>query len=139
MAETIKFELVSPERLVKSIVVDMVVVPCTEGDIGVLPGHTALIGTVRPGVVRIHKSGKVAERIFVSGGFVEVTPERCTLLAEEALQVDGLRTDRTTQRLAAAEEALENAGNEMEKARAETELATARAMIAAMTPETIVH
>ncbi len=139
MAETIKFELVSPERLVKSIVVDMVVVPCSEGDIGVLPGHTALIGTVRPGVVRIHKGGKVAERIFVSGGFVEVTPQRCTLLAEEAVQVDALRTDQAAQRLEAAKEALENATGEGDQAKAQAEQAIAEAMIAAMVPENTIH
>lgn len=132
IAEKVEFELVSPERLVKSQSVGMVVVPCSEGDIGVLPGHTPLIGTVRPGVVDIHENGKVTESIFVSGGFVEVTPERCTLLAEEALSVDLLNRDTAQARLEAAEKALEKAETDIEKGNAEAEIATAEAMIMAL-------
>ncbi|MDH5489950.1 MAG: ATP synthase F1 subunit epsilon, partial [Rhodospirillaceae bacterium] len=84
LPEMVEFELVAPERLVQSKSVGMVVVPCAEGDIGVLPGHAPLIGTVRPGVVDIFENDKITDRVFVSGGFVEVTPDRCTLLAEEA-------------------------------------------------------
>ena len=129
--QTVEFELVSPQRLVKSLTVGMVVVPCTEGDIGVLPGHTPLIGTVRAGVVDIHNGGKVTERIFVSGGFVEVTPERCTLLAEEATPVEDLKADEAQARLDAAKMALDKASSDTEKAHAEAELATAEAMLAA--------
>ena len=85
MADTIQFDLVSPERLVASEPVEMVVVPGGEGDLGVLPGHSLLIGTVRPGVIDIHEGGKVKAQIFVAGGFAEVTAERCTVLAEEAV------------------------------------------------------
>ncbi len=71
MADTIDFELVSPDRLVKSQPVEMVVVPGAEGDLGVLPGHSPLIAEVRPGVIDIHEGGKVGERIFIAGGFCE--------------------------------------------------------------------
>ncbi len=87
MAETIAFELVSPERLLLARPVEMVVVPGTEGDFGVLPRHAPLIAAVRPGVIAIFEGGKVAERIFVAGGFAEVTAERCTVLAERAMPV----------------------------------------------------
>jgi len=87
MAETIAFELVSPERLLLAKPVEMVVVPGTEGDFGVLPRHAPLIAAVRPGVIAIFEGGKVAERIFVAGGFAEVTAERCTVLAERAMPV----------------------------------------------------
>ena len=87
MADTIDFELVSPDRLVKSQPVEMVVVPGAEGDLGVLPGHSPLIAEVRPGVIDIHEGGKVGERIFVAGGFCEISPERCTVLAEEVTPV----------------------------------------------------
>ncbi|HBT41128.1 MAG TPA: ATP synthase F1 subunit epsilon, partial [Rhodospirillaceae bacterium] len=80
MADTIQFDLVSPTKLVASQAVDMVVVPGGEGDLGVLPGHSLLIGTVRPGVIDIHEGGKVTNSIFVAGGFVEVNPDTCTVL-----------------------------------------------------------
>jgi F-type H+-transporting ATPase subunit epsilon len=85
MPDTLQFELVSPERLLRSEAVEMVVVPGTEGNFGVLPGHSLLISTVRPGLIEIYEGGKVKERIFVAGGFAEVNPERCTVLADEAV------------------------------------------------------
>ena len=103
MADTVEFELVSPQRLLKSEPVEMVVVPGAEGDFGVLPGHSLLIATVRPGVIDIHRDGAVAEKIFVAGGFAEVSPERCTVLAEEAVPVGDI--DR-----AEAKKRLEDAG-----------------------------
>lgn len=93
MAEKVEFELVSPERLLVARAVDMVVVPGAEGDFGVLRGHAPLISTLRLGVIDIHDAGAVAERIFVAGGFAEVTAERCTVLAEQAVRVGDL--DRT--------------------------------------------
>jgi F-type H+-transporting ATPase subunit epsilon len=78
----------------------MVVVPGTEGNFGVLPGHSLLISTVRPGVIDAYDGGTIGERIFVSGGFAEVTPERCTVLADEAMPVSSLdaATIETTMR-----------------------------------------
>jgi len=92
MADKLQFELVSPERLLLSEPVGMVVVPGTEGNFGVLPGHTLFISTVRPGVIDVYADGmpNVSERIFVSGGFAEVTPERCTVLADEATPLSSL-------------------------------------------------
>jgi len=90
MADTLQFELVSPEKLLVSEAVGMVVVPGTEGNFGVLPGHALLISTVRPGIIDVYDEGKISERIFVSGGFAEVTPERCTVLADEAMPLSSL-------------------------------------------------
>ena len=92
MAEKLQFELVSPEKLLLSEAVAMVVVPGGEGNFGVLPGHALLISTVRPGVIDVYadEQSQVSERIFVSGGFAEVTPERCTVLADEALPLSAL-------------------------------------------------
>jgi len=89
MADKVKFELVSPEKLLLSEEVAMVVVPGTEGNFGVLPGHALLISTVRPGVIDVYAQDQraVTQRLFVSGGFAEVTPERCTVLADEAMPV----------------------------------------------------
>ena len=86
----VQFELVTPEQLLVSRDVDMVVVPGTEGNFGVLPGHAPLISTIRPGTIDIYEGNAIAERIFVAGGFAEVTPERCTVLADEALPPDTL-------------------------------------------------
>src|SRR5512134_68195 len=85
--DKVQFDLVSPERLLLSQGVEMVVVPGAEGDFGVLPGHAPFISTVRPGVIDVHDEGKVKYRIFVAGGFAEVTPERLTVLAEEAMPI----------------------------------------------------
>jgi F-type H+-transporting ATPase subunit epsilon len=92
MADTLQFELVSPEKLLLSQPVGLVVVPGSEGNFGVLPGHSLLIATVRPGVIDVYANGlpTITERIFVSGGFAEVTPERCTVLADEALPISAL-------------------------------------------------
>lgn len=89
MADKVKFELVSPEKLLLSEDVAMVVVPGGEGNFGVLPGHSLLISTVRPGIIDVYADDQrsVSQRIFVSGGFAEVTPERCTVLADEALPI----------------------------------------------------
>ena len=85
MTDRVQFELVTPERLVLSTDVEMVVVPGTEGNFGVLPGHSPLISTIRPGMIEIYENRIVTERIFVVSGIAEVTPERCTVLAEEAM------------------------------------------------------
>ncbi len=85
MPDQVQFELVTPARMVLSQAVDMVVVPGTEGNFGVLPGHALLISTIRPGTIEVYQGQTVTQRIFVVGGFAEVTPERCTVLANEAV------------------------------------------------------
>ena len=123
MAEQVQFELVSPERLLISRPVEMVVVPGVEGDFGVLPGHAPLISEVRPGVIAVFDGGKVEERIFVAGGFAEVTAERCTVLAEQAVAVAEI--DR-----AAADTELRNARDDLVEAKDEAGKAEAEAAIA---------
>lgn len=131
MAEKIQFELVSPAKLLVSSAVDMVVVPGTEGDFGALPRHSPVISTVRPGVIDIHDAGKVADRIFVAGGFAEVNEERITVLAEEAIPVADLTAAMVEERLVAAKDALDDARTEAEKVAAEKKIAVANAMKAA--------
>jgi F-type H+-transporting ATPase subunit epsilon len=108
MADRVEFELVSPARLLVSEAVEMVVVPGEEGDFGVLPGHAPAISQVRPGVIDIHEDGKVSRRIFVAGGFAEVTQERCTVLAEEAYPVEDIDLAQAEERLAAARTAADS-------------------------------
>ena len=90
MADKVQFELVAPERLLLAEAVDMVVVPGAEGNFGVLPGHTPMISTLRPEVIDVHDGGEIRERIFVGGGFAEVTMDRCTVLAEDAERIDDI-------------------------------------------------
>jgi F-type H+-transporting ATPase subunit epsilon len=94
MPDRVQFELVTPERLLISEPVEMVVVPGTEGNFGVLPGHSLLMSTIRPGMIEVYEGQRVTRRLFVAGGFADVTPERCTVLAEEAVPADAL--DRTS-------------------------------------------
>jgi F-type H+-transporting ATPase subunit epsilon len=90
MPNRLEFELVTPERLLLSEMVEMVVVPGTEGNFGVLPGHAPLISTIRPGMIEIYQGQTVTRRIFIVSGIAEVTPERCTVLADEAVAPDTL-------------------------------------------------
>ena len=79
------FELVTPEKLVRSEDVYMVVVPGTEGDFGVLEGHAPLMSTVRDGALSVYRTeGAQPETIAIQGGFAEVNAKGLTVLAEQA-------------------------------------------------------
>ena len=130
MAEDrVGFELVSPERLELSEDVEMVVVPGAEGDFGVLPRHTPMISTVRPGVIRVFENGAATTRIFVAGGFAEVTPERCTVLADQAIPVADIDRAAAEQQLKDAREDLADAKDEDERKAAEKAIAVNEAML----------
>lgn len=86
----VQFELVTPEQLLVSRNVDMVVVPGTEGNFGVLPGHSPLISMIRPGTIDIYEGNAIVQRIFVASGLAEVTPVGCTVLADEAVPPESL-------------------------------------------------
>jgi len=131
MAESFSFELVSPEKLLLSDNVEMVVVPGAEGDFGVLTGHSPLISSLRPGVIDTYNGDKVEKRIFVAGGFAEVTRERCTVLAEEAVAVEDIDAGVAQDRVKAANEAISAAENDIARNGAETGLAVAEAMLSA--------
>ncbi len=121
--ERVEFELVTPERLVISRGVDMVVVPGAEGDFGVLPGHTPMVSTVRPGIVNVYEGREIVERMFVAGGFAEVTTARCTVLADQAVAVDDLDRAATEQTLKDAREDLADAKTDDERREAEKQIA----------------
>ncbi|HEU0059949.1 MAG TPA: F0F1 ATP synthase subunit epsilon [Hyphomicrobiaceae bacterium] len=90
MAETFKFELVTPERVLLSEDVSQVVVPGTEGDFTVLAGHAPVISTIRPGVIVASVGDGRSVRLFVKGGFAEVDQNRLTVLAQRALEVEAM-------------------------------------------------
>jgi F-type H+-transporting ATPase subunit epsilon len=106
MADTFQLELVSPERLLLSRQVEMVTIPAIEGEMGVLPGHSPMIVALRGGVIRVRENGAEGERLFVAGGFAEVSPDRCTVLADEATPVASLSRAEAERRLAEAEAAM---------------------------------
>ena len=126
-----EFELVSPQKLLKSEAVDMIVVPGSDGDIGVLPKHSPVVSTLRPGVINMIANGKVHDKIFVGGGFCEISPERCTVLAEEAIPVSELTRSDAEARLKAAKDLLESSENK-DKEVAQSEITLAEAMIQAI-------
>ena len=122
----VTFRLVMPERELLATEADMVVMPGSEGDFGVLHGHAPLISTVRPGVLEVLQGNKVDKRYLVAGGFAEVTPERCTVLADEAMPFEEVTAEDLAERERAAERDLVDAQGEHEKAAAAKAVAIAR-------------
>src|SRR6185295_8252979 len=118
MAATLHLEVVSPERLLVSEPVEMVVVPGTEGYFGVLPQHMLLLSTLRPGVIDVYNGGAVSERYFVTGGFAEVTGTSCTVLVDEALPVASLTRAFVNERAARAKSLMDAANTDEDKRRA---------------------
>jgi F-type H+-transporting ATPase subunit epsilon len=130
LPDKVAFELVAPERLLASEMVDMVVAPGAEGDFGVLPQHSLFMSLLRPGVIEIHDGGAITQRIFVGGGFAEVNERGCIVLAEEALPVEDIDLGKARQRLKDAQDDLAEATNDVDRARLEREIAIAEAQIA---------
>ena len=91
MTNLILFDLVSPEQLIFNDKVGMIVVPGKDGDIGVLPGHSKLLTSLRPGRVMIYGESKnLLKSFFVSAGFAEINPKKCIVLAEEVFEISTL-------------------------------------------------
>ena len=128
----IDLELVSPERLLLSEPVDMAVIPGDEGDFGVLAGHSLLIATLRPGVIEVYQGEKITNRLFVGGGFAEVTETRCTVLADQAVPVAEIDAAKAQADLEAARQEAGSAETELEKRAAASKLAIAEAKLAAV-------
>tara|TARA_B100001559_G_C15944068_1_gene368970 strand:- start:102 stop:500 length:399 start_codon:yes stop_codon:yes gene_type:complete len=86
---TISFDLVSPENLIFNDEVGMIIVPGKDGDFGVLPGHSKVMSSLRPGRVMVYGEDKnLLKSFFVSGGFAEVNPEKCIVLAESVDEIN---------------------------------------------------
>ena len=132
MADKVEFELVAPERLVLSAAADMGVVPGAEGDFGVLPGHSLFISTVRPGVIDVYEGDRITERVFVAGGFAEVTPERCTVLAGEAVALADIDRAEVEAQIKDLREDVGDATDDSRRAAVETALSVAEAKLAAL-------
>ena len=128
MAETFKFELVSPEKVLVSSDVGEVIVPGAEGDFTVLPRHAPVISMLRPGVLRIPgMDGKTSE-IYVRGGLADVGADRLTVLAEQAIPVADLDRDLIAKEIQDAEEDLADAQDEDKKRQAQDTLERLRSL-----------
>jgi F-type H+-transporting ATPase subunit epsilon len=119
MADAFKFELVSPERLLVSEDVLEVVVPGQEGYFTVLSNHAPLMAGLQPGVVEVKNAAGADERFCVFGGFVDIMPDSCTLLAESAVNVNDINADDVAQRIQNAREDLDDAKSDEAIARAQ--------------------
>ena len=109
MAEAFQFDLVSPERLLMSESVREVVVPGMEGDFGVLKNHAPFMSTMRPGFIEVVKDDGSKSQIFVRGGFADANPTGLTILAEQAIAREDLKTEHLDEAIAEAEDDVKNA------------------------------
>jgi len=117
MAETFRFDLVSPERVLVSEDVSEVIVPSNEGDFGMLPNHAPIIASLRPGALTVR--GSSGERkYFVRGGLAEGGPEQLTVLAQRAMPLDELDREKIAQEIEWAKEDVEDARDEDTRAQA---------------------
>lgn len=133
MADTFNFELVSPEQKLISEQAFQVTIPGEEGDIGVRAGHMALVATVRPGVVEVLRTETGAkEKIFIAGGFADISQTNCTVLAEEAVPVTNLNAEKLTAELHNVTEHLALADTDVEKLSLNRKLEIVSAMLEAV-------
>jgi F-type H+-transporting ATPase subunit epsilon len=130
MSEKLEFNLVSPERELFSGPVDQVVVPGSEGDFAVLPRHAPVMSAIRPGAITVSDDGQV-RRIFVLGGFADVTPDGLTILAEEAVDLADVDPAKLEADMRNAREDLADAKDEAAEAAAQARLARLEAIAAA--------
>jgi F-type H+-transporting ATPase subunit epsilon len=114
----ISFDLVSPERLLLSEDAEMVTIPGSEGEMGVMAGHMPLISTLKPGMIDVKIAHGQHHNFLVSGGFAEITATKITVLAEDAIPVASLDEQTLQQRIIDAEEDIATAKTEQEMARA---------------------
>jgi F-type H+-transporting ATPase subunit epsilon len=91
--ERFSFQLVSPEKVLLDKQVTMVVIPGMDGDIGVLSNHAPLLTLLRPGVVTVYEEAKILVKIFVDGGFAEITPQKCVALVTEGTALEAIDKD----------------------------------------------
>ncbi|PHS27276.1 MAG: F0F1 ATP synthase subunit epsilon [Robiginitomaculum sp.] len=131
MAAKLKFSLVSPEKELFSGEVDGVDVPGEEGDFGVLPNHAPVMTTIRMGTIAI-KDGQETRRMFLRGGFADVTPEGLIILAEEAVDIAGLDAENLAKDVRDAEEDLADAKTEVNRTTASERLDYARGLLDAV-------
>jgi len=123
MAEAFQFELVSPERLLVSEQVESVVIPGAEGEMTVMAHHAPVMTTIKPGVVTLKTAAGKEERYVVFGGFADIVPAGCTLLAESAVAVGDIDRADLARRIQDAKEDAADAKDDQSRSKAEQFLA----------------
>jgi F-type H+-transporting ATPase subunit epsilon len=118
MADSVKFELISPQKLLVSAHVREIIVPGSEGDFTVLPHHAPFLASLRPGILRIPGMEGGLDEVYVRGGIADVTPGGLTVLVEQAIPLNELRAERLDQEITDAENALAEAQNDDTKRQA---------------------
>lgn len=119
MADSFKFELVSPERLLISEEVEQVIVPGREGEMTVMAHHAPTMTSIKPGIITVVRPGGQSEQFVVFGGFADITAEGCTLLAESSVHVNDFNREELAQRIAETRQVVEKAEDHEERSKAE--------------------
>src|SRR3954470_4441170 len=130
MAHTIHVDIVSAEQQIFSGEAEMVIAPGEGGELGILPQHTPMLTRIKPGTVRIQNGGKDDEIIYVSGGMMEVQPDRVTVLADTSVRAHDLDEAKAMEAERLAKEAIANRSGVQDIAKAQAELAEAAAQLA---------
>src|SRR5437868_5365285 len=120
-----QLDIITPEKILFSAEADMVVIPGTLGDFGVLPGHAPFISTIRPGIITIETEGAAPRKIAIIGGIAEVVPDHCTVLAETAIDCSTVTAADVKARIDEARKAKEEAADEHAAEQAEKHMALA--------------
>ena len=132
--ENFDFELVSPEKKLMSEKAWQVTIPGYEGDFGVRAGHSSVVSNIRPGIVEIvTEQGSEPTRVFIAGGFADVTATNCTVLAEEAMMLSDLNQSEIEKEVANLENKLSNTKDDVETIRYTKQLTLAKAKLTAIT------
>ncbi|TIL73872.1 MAG: F0F1 ATP synthase subunit epsilon [Mesorhizobium sp.] len=134
MPEAFKFELVSPERLLVSEQVESVVIPGAEGEMTVMAHHAPVMTTIKPGVVTVKTAEGKAERYVVFGGFADIVPAGCTLLAESAVAVGDIDRADLARRIQEAREDVADAKDAETRSKAEQFLSQLTTLEGAILP-----
>jgi len=130
---TLQVDVVSAEESIFSGEAKFVALPGEMGELGIYPRHTPLITRIRPGAVRIVRASDDSEEfVFVAGGILEVQPGTVTVLADTAIRGKDLDEAKAAEAKKMAEEAMKNAKNDVDFAKAQGEFATMAAQIAAL-------
>jgi F-type H+-transporting ATPase subunit epsilon len=130
-------EIIGPEKLLLARAVDMVVIPGTEGNLGILPGHSKMITSLRGGLVDIYEGDRITDRFFVSGGFAEITETQCAVLADSITRQSELDPAKAQAALAEAKAAFDavNLADRDAYREASDRLISAQAMVDSLTPD----
>lgn len=139
-AQSLQFELVSPEEKLVSEPVKLAVIPGEEGELGIGADHASLVASLKPGVVALYKNSMsdTPRRIFIAGGFADVTGTNCTILAEEAIDIANMDKGTIEQQIKDLEEDLGMASERMDQVRIQRKLDMAKAKLSAIAGKVVI-